>query len=173
MVLLLAALFMSLALISQACGGSGKGGDTGTPEATEGTAPATEETGTAVATGTEEAELFVDPNAPVVNVDLGEWFITPDVEEIEAGPVTFNTTNSGSIPHELVIIKTDMPVNDLPVEDGRVDEDAAGEEIGEIEQFDAGLTVAGTFELEPGNYALICNIPGHYEAGMFVAFVVE
>ena len=27
-------------------------------------------------------------------------------------------------------------------------------------------------ELDPGNYVLMCNLPGHYEAGMFAAFTV-
>ncbi len=129
--------------------------------------------GEGTGTATEEAELFVDPDAPVVNVDLGDFFVTPDVDEIEAGEVTFSASNVGAIPHELVIVRTDTAVDELPVQEGRVDEDAAGEEIGEIEEFDAGLTLAGTFELDAGSYALICNLPGHYEGGMFVEFTVE
>ncbi len=156
--LLLPVLLLAVAMLALACGDD-VGGEEGD--------------GTAEATGTAEAELFVDPDAPVVNVDLGEFFVTPDADEIEAGAVTFNASNAGAIPHELVIIKTDTAVDQLPVEDARVDEDAAGEEIGEIEEFDAGLTLAGTFELEPGAYALICNIPGHYEGGMFVEFTVK
>ncbi len=164
--LLLPLLLLALALLALACGDDGDGGGEG--------ATATEEAnGTAEATATGEAELFVDPDAPVVSVDLGEFFVTPDVAGIEAGAVTFSAANVGAIPHELVVVKTDLLVDELPVVDGRVDEDAAGEEIGEIEEFDAGLTVAGTFELEPGNYALICNIPGHYQGGMFVEFTVE
>ncbi len=157
--LLLAVLLLAVAMLALACGDDGDGGEEGD--------------GTATATGTAEAELFVDPDAPVVNVDLGEFFLTPDVGEVEAGAVTFNASNVGAIPHELVIIKTDSPVDQLPVADAKVDEGAAGEEIGEIEEFDAGLTLAGTFELEAGAYALICNIAGHYEGGMFVEFTVE
>lgn len=152
-------LLLALALVALACDGDGEGGE----EAT-----ATEE-----ATGTAEAELFVDPDAPVVNADLGDFFVTPDVDEIEAGAVTFSAANVGAIPHELVVVKTDLPVDELPVADGKVDEDTAGELIGEIETFDAGLTVAGTFDLAPGNYALLCNIPGHYEGGMHAEFTVE
>ena len=152
-------LLLAVALLALACGDDNDGGEEGD--------------GTATATGTAEAELFVDPEAPVVNVDLGEFFVTPDADEIQAGAVTFNASNVGAIPHELVVIKTDTPVDQLPVADAKVDEGAAGEEIGEIEEFDAGLILAGTFELEPGAYALICNIAGHYEGGMFVEFTVE
>ncbi len=149
-------LLLAVALLALACGDNGDDGGSSPP-----------------ATATGEAELFVDPDAPIVNVELGEFFVTPDVAEIEAGPVTFSASNMGAIPHELVVIKTDTPVDELPVENARVDEDAAGEEIGEIEEFDAGLALSETYDLEPGKYALICNIPGHYQGGMFVEFTVE
>jgi uncharacterized cupredoxin-like copper-binding protein len=151
--LLLPVLLLALAELALACGGDGEGEEE--------------------ATATEEGELFVDPDAPVVSVDLGEFFVTPDVDAIEAGPVTFSASNEGAIPHALVIIKTDTPAGEIPVEGGKVDEDAVGEVVGEIEEFDAGLTLAGTFELEAGKYALICNIAGHYEGGMHAEFTVE
>jgi uncharacterized cupredoxin-like copper-binding protein len=157
--LLLSALLLLVAMLALACGGDDDGGEEGDD--------------TAEVTGTGEAELFEDQDGPVVNVDLGEFFVTPEVGEIEAGSVTFNASNVGAIPHELAIIKTDTPADELPVADAKVDEGAAGEEIGRIAEFDAGLTVAGTFELDAGTYALICNIPGHYDGGMFVEFTVE
>lgn len=151
-------LLLAVALLALACGDNGDDGGSSPP---------------ATATGTAEAELSVDPDAPVVNVDLGEFFVTPDVAEIEAGEVTFSATNVGAVPHELVVIKTDTPVDQLPVENGKVNEDAAGEEIGEIEEFDVGLTLAASYDLEPGKYALICNIAGHYQGGVFTEFTVE
>ena len=159
--LLLPALLLVVAMLALACSDDDDGDNGG------------EGDGTAEATGTAEVELFVDPDAPVVNVDMDEFFFTLEVDVAEAGPVTFNASNVGSIFHELVIVKTDMPVDELPVVDGKVDEDAAGEEIGEIEGPEAGLTLAGTFELEAGSYALICNVEGHYVGGMFVEFPVE
>ncbi len=162
--LLLPALLLLVAMLALACadddGGGGEEGD-----------------GTAEATGTADAELFVDPDALGMIVGLGEFFVTVTLEvqagDVLAGPITFNTTNKGASPHELVIIKTDTPVDQLPVADNKVDEGAAGEEIGRIDQFDGGLTVAGTFELEAGAYALICNIAGHYQGGMFAEMTVE
>ena len=100
-----------------------------------------------------------------------------------AGSVTFNATNIGPMdPHELVVVKTDIPAGELPTrEDGSFDEDAEGVEvIGEIEEFDVGLTESMTLDLEPGNYVLLCNlveeedgaIEAHYQMGMWVAFEV-
>ncbi|MCH8949176.1 MAG: hypothetical protein IIB87_02225 [Chloroflexi bacterium] len=68
-------------------------------------------------------------------------------------------------------------VDDLPVgSDDKVNRFAEGiEDLGVI-RTDAlvpGATVRETFDLPAGNYALICNIPGHYVAGMFTAFVIQ
>ena len=54
----------------------------------------------------------------------------------------------------------------------KVNEAASGENLGEVE-VEAGVTGAGTFELKPGHYALICNIAKHYKQGMFADFVVK
>jgi uncharacterized cupredoxin-like copper-binding protein len=54
-----------------------------------------------------------------------------------------------------------------------VDEDAVGELIGEVEDFPGGETETGTFGLQPGTYALICNVAGHYEQGMYAQLTVE
>jgi uncharacterized cupredoxin-like copper-binding protein len=86
-------------------------------------------------------------------------------------------TNSGALPHEVVFLRTDRPVDDLPIDDNdKVNRFAEGiEDLGVI-RTDAlvpGATVGKSFDLPAGNYALICNIPGHYRAGMFVAFTIE
>ena len=155
--LLLPVLLLALVPLALACGGGGGEGVEGEDRAT----------------ASEEAELFVDPDAPVVDISLGDFFITPDVNEIAAGAVTFKTSNGGANEHELVIIKTDTPADQLPMASGEVDEEAAGEVIGEIEDLPAGHTQAGTFDLAPGQYAFICDYLGHYENGMFAQLTVE
>jgi len=114
--------------------------------------------------------------ATTVHVDLKEWSVTPDVTTVPAGSITFDAKNEGAIGHELVIIKTDLAADALPVSGGRVDEAAAGEEGGEIEEEDlpSGAEYSeATFDLTPGKYVLICNIPGHYENGMFAEVTVQ
>jgi hypothetical protein len=118
-----------------------------------------------------------------VNVTLQEFAVLPDVSSVPAGSVTFNATNIGPMdPHELVVVRTDLPPGELPTrEDGSFDEDAEGVEvIGEIEEFDPGLTQSMTLDLEPGKYVLLCNlveeedgeIEAHYALGMWVGFEV-
>jgi uncharacterized cupredoxin-like copper-binding protein len=120
--------------------------------------------------------------AASVAVTLEEWAVGTDVTEAPAGPVTFTVTNIGPEDiHEFVVIKTDLSFIDLPTDDtGTVDEAAGGMEvIGEIEDLPVGSTQDLTLTLEPGAYALICNIydpeegEAHYQMGMRTSFTVS
>lgn len=115
-----------------------------------------------------------------VDVTLAEWYILPSVSQVQAGKVYFLADNIGpEDPHELVVIKTDRAPHDLPVVAGRVVEDNL-QMIGEIRAFAPGTRASGIFQLEPGKYALICNIAevengvleSHYELGMRIPFTV-
>ncbi len=94
-----------------------------------------------------------------------------------AGEITFEVHNEGRGSHNLVIIRTDLVADALPftnVNNSFVDEEAAGEKIGEIEEFrgQGGMEV-GSFTLTPGRYVLICNLFRHYQSGMFAELTVE
>jgi hypothetical protein len=116
-----------------------------------------------------------------VDVALTEWEVTPEVTSVPAGLVRFTATNAGTLSHELVIIKTDLPPNQLPtIEDGSVDEGKA-EVIGRVRAVAPGAFERATLTLGPGSYALICNIVdaqggesrSYYELGMHTAFAVS
>jgi len=113
-----------------------------------------------------------------IHISLTEWEITGEdgapVPAAQAGEVTFEVHNEGEVSHEFAIIKADTDSADLPVSGTAVDEEAAGELIGRVDQFAGGGEIeVHTFELEAGTYALICNIAGHYEQGMQAQLVVE
>ncbi|MCF6337986.1 MAG: HmuY family protein [Gammaproteobacteria bacterium] len=120
--------------------------------------------------------------ASIVTVALTEWAVTPDKNTVNAGPVTFNAINDGPVDvHELVIIKTDLAADSLPV-DGNGNVDINGANIiliGAIKNIAVGADAQATFDLEPGNYVLVCNIwdageqEAHYAEGMRVAFTVQ
>lgn len=141
-------------------------------------------TGTGSVTGADFGPGVVEPKpagAEQVNVSLAEWAVSPDRAKVPAGKVYFYATNVGpNDPHELVIIRTDLAPDELPAVDGKVPEDEV-DMIGEIEPFIPGTEAATTFDLAPGNYALICNITeiedgaleSHYELGMWTRLVVE
>jgi uncharacterized cupredoxin-like copper-binding protein len=88
--------------------------------------------------------------------------------EIKTGKVTFNVTNtSQNLVHEFVVAKPDKPIELLPYDEGKreVKEDAIGV-VNEIENIGPGRSGALTLNLEPGRYILLCNIAGHFKAGM-------
>lgn len=112
----------------------------------------------------------------VVEIALTEWAVTPSVSEAPAGMITFEVTNDGTLPHEFVVILTELAATELETtaDGSEIDVEASGEVIGEIEEAElaVGATASATFHLEAGHYALICNVPGHHSAGMATDFEV-
>ena len=106
-----------------------------------------------------------------VSVQLGEMYIKPDVRAVPAGRTKFTVANIGTVMHEMVVVKTRTPAGQVPT-------NAAGEAsekgaIGEVSDLGPGRVDTLTLNLKPGHYALICNLPGHYKAGMFTNFQVR
>jgi len=121
-------------------------------------------------------------NGTPVSVALGEtdtshMYMKVDTLTVPAGPVTFNVVNEGVKTHEFVVLRTDTAAADFPIvsfegEKDRIDEDTAGENLGETGDMEAGTTKSLTIDLAPGHYALVCNLPGHYRMGMLADFQV-
>jgi uncharacterized cupredoxin-like copper-binding protein len=157
LLLFLGAMFVAVVFgaLAVACGGNGEEA----PPAGEGTAVPEAATPSGAAT--------------TVQVSLTEWAVEPDVASVAAGEVTFVVHNDGTVHHELAIIKSDLDPAGLPVAGAKVDEGAAGELIGRTETLSPGKTKTVTFDLVPGNYVLLCNLLGHYDAGMFTGFTVK
>ena len=91
-----------------------------------------------------------------------------------AGDVTFHiTNNAASETHEFVVVRTDLPADQLPLNaDGDVDEDQI-DGVDEVEDITPGQSQDLTVNLTPGHYALICNLPDHYGQGMHIDFTVN
>jgi uncharacterized cupredoxin-like copper-binding protein len=145
----------SFALVLAACGGD----DASSSSDGEGAAITGGDSGQTVA-------VSVGESGP------DEMYMRLSQESVAAGSVTFVVTNEGQKEHEFLVIKTDTPAGEIPlltVPDGEhdFDEEAAGEVIDEIGSVVAGATEELTVTLEPGHYALNCNLEGHYSAGMW------
>ena len=93
-----------------------------------------------------------------------------------AGDVTFTVKNTGTIDHEVVVLKTDTAFDQLAVgasEADKVDEASSVGETGDpaLKPGETrSFTVTG---LASGNYVLVCNIAKHYGLGMRAAFKVS
>lgn len=105
-----------------------------------------------------------------------EWSVAVSPESTASGEITIDVKNGGTMTHEFVIFKTDLAPDALPLnEDGSaVDEEGKGvTHIAEVEDVEAGMTKPLTVSLEPGNYVVICNLPGHYSQGMHGALTIS
>ena len=123
-----------------------------------------------------------------VEIDIREWNLTLSKEKVRAGHVGFAVKNRGKETHELAIIKLNnnmMATGRLPVDKhGAIDEGTMnfGQIVGEIENLKSGDKAKQLFKLEPGRYAVICNMlekeedgsmEAHYSMGMHALLEVE
>ncbi len=130
-------------------------------------APATAEPG-----ATEPADTEPADQGTLVDVTMAEFTVTLLVDTVSAGTVKFVVRNTGAIDHNLRVIKTDLAPDALPTDAGLADEGQL-EVVATTEDFGPGESRDVSADLEPGSYVLICNIVGHYQSGMTVAFTVE
>jgi uncharacterized cupredoxin-like copper-binding protein len=107
--------------------------------------------------------------ATSVSVKLTDFKVTPSVKSVSHGKVKFVVANKASMEHELVVIKTSKKASQLAPGGGKASEKGS---VGEVEL--AGhKTKSLTLNLKKGHYALICNVGGHYGAGMHTDFTVK
>ena len=106
----------------------------------------------------------------------GRMMLRVAPQTVSAGTVTFLAVNHGVRAHELVIlplaagatagarpIGTDNTVD----ETGSLGEASRGCGEGHGDGIQPGQAGWVTVSLQPGRYELICNLQGHYAAGMF------
>ena len=102
--------------------------------------------------------------------------LTPDKTSSAAGDVTFSVKNTGTIDHEVVVLKTDTAFDQLKVgesEADRVDESTSVGETGDP-ALKAGESRTFTLTgLTSGKYVLVCNLAKHYGLGMRAAFTIQ
>ncbi len=117
-----------------------------------------------------------DSDSNSLDVQLSEWSVTVE-GSADAGEVSISAENAGGELHELVIVKG-IALSDLggyADETGFVVEDdlPEGSFIGEIEEFDAGTTEDGTFDLPAGDYIFFCNIVEEEDDGSYESHYLE
>jgi uncharacterized cupredoxin-like copper-binding protein len=80
-------------------------------------------------------------------------------------------TNAGKVPHEFVVLKTNVAPAKLPVKSGKAVEAGRVGKIGALKLEPAAARTLN-LNLGAGKYVLLCNLPGHYPAGQRVGFRV-
>lgn len=105
---------------------------------------------------------------------MGMMAVRTDHPSVKAGPVHFDVTNwSQGVLHELIVVAVDNPQAALPYDysKAKVAEDQI-KVLGESGDLQPGASYAFDVTLPPGTYLLICNVPGHYAAGMVTPLTV-
>jgi uncharacterized cupredoxin-like copper-binding protein len=108
------------------------------------------------------------------NMMMGMMAIRVDQQTVKAGPVKFDVTNwSRFLPHEMLVVAVDNSATPLPYDYGeaKVSEDEV-KVLGDTLELQPNKSDSIEVTLQPGSYLLICNVPGHYAAGMAVPFTV-
>lgn len=156
---LLLSVLLIATLLFAACGGDDDDDDDG------GSTPTPTATATSAGGGSER-----------VAVTLSEFEIESAAADVSAGEITFTVDNAGSLEHEVVVVRTDLAFDGQPVESALVPLDDAGFDgvvEGDTDPFSPGDERELTVTLEAGRYVLLCNVAGHYELGMRIAFTVN
>lgn len=137
--------------------------------------------------GTVVNVVLTNMGGPMMGQGNGTMFggamrLSTDPATVAQGTVSFLVTNSGSIIHEMVI----LPLPDSQIVgtrpmggDGRIDEagslgeasNTCGEGAGQ--GIIPGTSSWVTVTLAPGRYEVVCNLPGHYAAGMYSQLTVS
>lgn len=126
----------------------------------------------------EEPDTEAAEGAEVVPVTAIDFAFEGVPADVAAGPIAFEMTNEGEVAHEMVIfaLGEGVDVDELLASEEEPSDDEAREVGGTFAP--PGESAFANVELEPGDYAVICFIPGpegkaHYELGMKNTFSVS
>jgi uncharacterized cupredoxin-like copper-binding protein len=124
-----------------------------------------------------------DPTGTTVHVTVndtkgldGPMTLTTDTSTAPAGDVTFVVKNTGTVNHEVVVLTTPPPYDQIPItsfegEANRVDEaSSVGETTAEVKPGESNTFTVKN--MAAGGYALVCNLAKHYGLGMRGPFTV-
>jgi uncharacterized cupredoxin-like copper-binding protein len=97
-----------------------------------------------------------------LTVEMTEFMFDPDDYTVSAGQeITLELSNAGAIEHEFLILKKGV------VAQAPFDHDASAADILFQAKLGPGESATFTFTIpEPGEYEVVCALPGHMEAGM-------
>ncbi len=130
------------------------------------------------------APVATTPGVTTVNVIVsdqgaaGPMTLTASPATAPAGDVRFVVKNTGTIEHEAVVLKTNTPFDKLPITYGGdppvplktgADKVSEATNIGETGDPNLKPGDTRTFTIKnmtAGQYAIVCNIAGHYGKGM-------
>jgi hypothetical protein len=122
----------------------------------------------------------VPSGATAIDLEMNEFAFIFDRDNIDQ-QVAFEVRNTGDQPHEIALLKTDVPLSDLLAMPPT--EEPPGEFVGFVDPLDPGQETNMVFDgdLESGRYVVACFLPDtddpqmtpHALKGMITEFNVE
>ncbi len=107
-----------------------------------------------------------------VHVELADDEITLDPGSVPGGRIVFDTVNTAAaLVHEIEVFSGATAGAVLPVANSVADTTGLTL-IDEIEDIVPGASATLTIDLTPGTYLVVCNLPAHYELGMWAYLTV-
>lgn len=111
-----------------------------------------------------------DPGSTTtITATLSDSAIELDQSSVPAGTTSISVMNEGSLVHEIEVFAGDE--TDLPVTQGVADTSTL-DLVDEVEDIVPGTSVTLDLDLPPGEYVILCNLPGHYQMGMVTRLTV-
>lgn len=107
-----------------------------------------------------------------IRADMREYAMGLTASEVRTGTVTFIARNAGSTAHDLIVLKTDLAPDKLPI-DTQTQKAKEDGKLGGVDQVAPGKNQNLRLELPAGSYVVICNVPTHYQLGMRAALTVK
>ena len=109
--------------------------------------------------GAATTEAPAETGGGETSVEMTEFEFIPNDLSVSAGD-TLALENTGQIPHNLTIVEGTNP-------------EAGGAELAASDDIDGGGSGELLVDVEPGDYSILCTIPGHAEDGMTGTITVE
>jgi len=106
----------------------------------------------------------------LVTVRLKEFKVIPAPVSAKRGVVVFSVRNTGKVAHELVVLKTKVAPGKLRVKRGRA---ILVGRVGGVGPMKPRASRMLMLTLTAGKHVLLCNLPGHYQAGQRVGFAIS
>jgi len=116
------------------------------------------------------------PPAGADTVALHEYSVNVVPPTVAPGNHNFTIANDDRTEHELLVFHTSLAPADFPIsQDGDINEDAPGmNKVSDGDNIAPGDTQKRTVDLsQPGTYVFVCNLPGHFKAGMYQVVTVK
>jgi uncharacterized cupredoxin-like copper-binding protein len=115
---------------------------------------------------------FAQSDVPVV---VREYRVEVPATTISPGLKTLRISNFGTVPHELLVFRSDLDPSAYPTQNGNINEEASSiPKVSDGDNLAPGTVQTRVLDLStPGKYLFVCNLPGHFKLGMYAVVTVS